>query len=374
MDPQKSAAGAAGEKRAEGSPRRLGRGLSALIGPAPVKVDIPNNIQTSGGGQLVGGVGGSGGAAPDRGAGERGGAALESAAAGVVAAAGPDGGGAVGERVLMVGVGEVVASRFQPRQVFDEEKLKELAESIRSIGVMQPVIVRKRGAEGQRGEGAEGVGYELVAGERRWRAAQLAGLTRIPAIVRELDDESCAAWGLIENMQREDLDPMERAAACRVMMERFGVSAPELASRLGVDRSTVVNLVRLTELEPSIQGMVRRGDLTMGHARALLGVASENGARLALATLVGLEGWSVRKLEMEVKKVGKGLPPARGAVGGVGRSAAVADLEKRLGEHLGTRVKIKTDRSGKRGRVELAFYDLDHFEGLMQRMGYGQGR
>jgi len=318
------------------------------------------------------------------------------------------------DRVVMLRVGDVVPSRFQPRQVFDEVKLRELADSIRSIGVMQPVIVRRHGGTEGSGKGGEhtalesgatksGKGgentalesgatksdatksgatrseYELVAGERRWRAAQLAGLERVPAIVRELDDESCAAWGLIENVQREDLDPMERAAACRVMMERFGVSASDLAGRLGLDRSTVLNLVRLTELEDEIQGMVRRGEVTMGHAKLLLGVPRENGARLALATLVSMEGWSVRKLESEVKKGSARVVSVAGRRGlggnltGGGKSAALLDLEKRLSEHFGTRVKIKTDRSGKRGRIDVAFYNLDHFEGLMQKLGFGLG-
>jgi ParB family chromosome partitioning protein len=314
----------------------------------------------------------------------------------------------VGDRVVMVLVGEVVPSEFQPRQVFDEVKLRELADSIRSIGIMQPLIVRRRkgnrhegtkaesqgaenqGTEGRRDGGAKGEGspladargsvssatgnvkYELVAGERRWRAAQLAGLARVPAIVRELDDQSCASWGLVENVQREDLDPMERAAACRVMMERFGWSQSEVAEQIGLDRSTVANLVRLTELEPEIQQMLRRGELTMGHAKLLLGVSAPS--RLVLAKRASAQGWSVRALEEESKKSARGLsrePERRIAMG---KSASVQDLEKRLGEHFGTRVKIKTDKSGKRGKVELTFYNLDHFEGLMDKLGYGLGQ
>ena len=288
----------------------------------------------------------------------------------------------------MVGVDEIVPSPFQPRVVFDDAKIAELAASIRSIGMMQPIIVRRRDAAGEAELNAGGGGalagktpvarYELVAGERRWRAARVAGLTRVPAIVRDISDDESAAWGLIENVQREDLDPIEKGEACRVMMERFGLSHQDLASRLGLDRSTIVNMVRMTELDGTIQTLVRRGDLTMGHARALLAAPAETGARLALATLVSTEGWSVRKLEQEVKKVAKGkpVPESRAAIAGrVGepaRSASLADLEKRLGEHLGTRVKIKTDKSGKRGRIELAFFDLDHFDGLMGKMGYGE--
>ena len=411
----------------QGGARRLGRGLSSLIGPAPVRVDVPpetpildsdrqyadiiihnNDVSDSdagGGGGGAGGAGGregvaAGGGAMDTGAGGAGVVARERDEGGV--------GGVDSERVLMVAVGEIVPSRFQPRQVFDEVKLRELAESIRSIGLMQPVIVRGAvNAEGRggprrgedRGRGVVGDGgestalesgatrsqaarYELVAGERRWRAAAMAGLERVPVIVRELDDEACATWGLVENLQREDLDPIEKGEACRVMIERFGMTPQGLSERLGVDRSTIVNMVRLTELEESIQRLVRAGDLTMGHARSLLSVPRESGARLALATLVSIEGWSVRKLEQEVKRVAKGKPVAAGrgaaaGVGGVGgaeRSASIADLEKRLGEHLGTRVKIKTDKSGKRGRIEVAFFDLDHFDGLMQRVGFSHGK
>lgn len=417
---QKGAEPERGGGREQGKPgatRRLGRGLSSLIGPAPVRVDVPPTPQTlDSDRQYETDVQYN--------------TVISNPVS--VAVAGPDGGGRVpadpmardakgvesdetpnsrsglpsSDRVVMVAVGDVSPSRFQPREVFDEVKLAELAESIRSIGVMQPVIVRsasassadaggrdRRAPDGQAAglrseetetvKGGDQARYELVAGERRWRAAQLAGLTHVPAIVRDMGDDDAAAWGLIENVQREDLDPIEKGRACRVMMERLGVSPADVAARIGMDRTTIVNLVRLTELEPTIQVMVRRGEVTMGHAKVLLGVPPENGLRLALATLVGIEGWSVRKLEDEVKKVAKGKKPAPGGPrsglgasaiggsGGAGRSAALADLEKRLGEHLGTRVKIKTDKSGKRGRIEMAFFDLDHFEGLMQRVGFG---
>lgn len=382
----------------------MGRGLSSLINPAPVRVDIPNKIQTN---ETVSSVGAEEGKSQRAmGNGGRDAAGMEKhqfrpaseAGAGRELVAPEEG----GDRVVMVLVGEVVPSAFQPRQVFDEVKLKELADSIRAIGIMQPLIVRKReGAKGQRGSGAEGQGegngggsealadkqpvarYELIAGERRWRAAQMAGIARVPAIVREMDDRSSAEWGLIENVQREDLDPMERATACRVMMEKFGSTLTEIAARVGLDRSTVSNLVRLTELEPEIQMLLRRGELTMGHAKLLLGVAAP--MRLALAKRASAQGWSVRTLEEESKKGadGAGATRAGGGVSGsgggerriaVGKSASVQDLEKRMGEHFGTRVKIKTDKSGKRGKIEMSFYNLDHFEGLMDKLGYGLGQ
>lgn len=370
--------------------RRLGRGLSSLIGPAaPVRVEIPNKYQSfepatdvEGAYGVEGGVGGAGatpaavqetpGIAPIGGGEVSGGEARggEVTGEGVGSGGGDLVGG--GERVWMLEVGEVEPSRFQPRQTFDEVKLRELAESIRSIGVMQPVVVRRIEREPEAGGG--GASYELIAGERRWRAAQLAGVVRVPAIVREITDEESAAWGLIENVQREDLDAMEKAWACRGMVERFGLSASDLAEKLGMERSTVANLVRLTELEEPIQKWVRVGKLNAGHAKALL-AAPAGGVRLAAAHLAADLGWSVRRLEQEIKKVLDGQKAAgQGAPSKSEermRSASLVDLEKRIGEHLGTRVSVRPDRSGKRGKIEIAFFDLDHFDGLMQKIGFG---
>lgn len=338
--------------------RRLGKGLSGLIGPAPVKVEVSSQSETP--------------ASPPVSVDTNNVHTQIHAAQNTTI---PTGSGMVepdAERVLMVAVGEVSPSRYQPRQVFDESKIRDLADSIRSIGMMQPVIVRRRDGNGGTGGGAGGgAKFELVAGERRWRAAQLAGLTTVPAIVRELGDEESAAWGLIENVQREDLDPMEKAWACRVMQERFGLTPTTLAERLGLDRSTVSNLVRLTELEEPIQAWVREGKLSAGHAKALLGLEAGE-KRLTTARAASDAGWSVRRLEDEVKKIQSGGAAVGGgtAAAPAGKSASIADLEKRLGEHLGTRVTIRTDRSGKRGKLEIAFFDLDHFDGLMEKMGY----
>lgn len=362
--------------------RRLGRGLSSLIGPAaPVRVDIPNKDQSDTPRARDEGAIGDGGS--EHAASSAGGAAasLSPAQASLDVAAvdpsevdgggvgGADGGSGGGERVWMLEVGEVVPSRFQPRQTFDEVKLRELAESIRAIGVMQPVVVRRIA-----GAGESSARYELIAGERRWRAAQLAGVVRVPAVVREITDEESAAWGLIENVQREDLDAMEKAWACRGMVERFGMSASDLAERLGMERSTVANLVRLTELEEPIQKWVREGKLNAGHAKVLL-AAPAGGVRLAAAHLAADLGWSVRRLEQEMKKVLDGQKAAGHGAPTKGeermRSASLVDLEKRIGEHLGTRVSVRPDRSGKRGKIEIAFFDLDHFDGLMQKIGFG---
>ncbi len=257
----------------------------------------------------------------------------------------------------------------------DESALKGLADSIRVSGVMQPVAVREAGS---------GL-YELVAGERRWRASKIAGLAAIPAVVVRLSDEESAAWGLVENMQREDLNPMERAEGLKRLSEEFGLSHGQVAERVGLERSTVANLVRLVELEEEIRDRVAGGALTAGHGKALLSVPSGK-ARKELAKRCESAGWSVRRLEATIA-----AGAYEGSPGGVriddtgdlgelkvntlSRAQAQArDLEKRLGEHLGTRVRIRTDASGKRGRVMLEFYDLDHFEGLMEKMGFkGEG-
>jgi ParB family chromosome partitioning protein len=247
---------------------------------------------------------------------------------------------------------QIQASPFQPRRTFDEAALNRLAESIRLSGMMQPVLVRRMGG-----------GYELVAGERRWRAAQRAGLAAVPAIVRELSDEESAQFALVENVQREDLNPIERAYAFRGLAERFGLTQAQIAERVGVERVTVTNLMRLIDLEPEIQGMIERGELSGGHGKALL-AAGPGRARVELAAKAASEGWSVRKLEQASKHRGGGVPaPAS-------RLASLVDLEKQLGEHLGTKVSIRTDRGGQKGRIELSFYGLDHFDGIMAKLGF----
>lgn len=264
-------------------------------------------------------------------------------------------------QVVSLDLDRVHPSPYQPRSSFDDGELGQLAESIRRVGVIQPVLVRPV-------PGESGV-YELVAGERRWRAARVAGLVTISAIVVSLDDERAAEWALVENLQRTDLNTMERARALRGLAERFGLSQGHIAERVGLDRSSVANLIRLTDLEEAIQEMIEAGALSAGHGKALLGI-DDREERLRVARLAASEGWSVRRVESCVRK--------GGGVSDVGPSARVAsptlvDLERRLGEFLGTRVRIITTRDGTRGRVSLEFYSLDHFDGLMQKMGFDGG-
>jgi len=257
-------------------------------------------------------------------------------------------------------VADMVVSPFQPRRSIDDGALASLAQSIKRAGVLQPVLVRR---------GDSGGGYELVAGERRWRAAKLAGLTTIPAIVRELKDEEAAEHALVENVQREDLNAMERAWALRALGDRFGLSHAQLAERVGLERPTVANLIRLTELEPEIAGLISAGRLTAGHGKALLAVVGGD-ARLGLAKRAAAEEWSVRTLEQAAAASPLAARPSASKHGKDDpRLAVLADLQRRIGQQLGTKVAITTDRAGKRGSITFEFYGLDHFDALMAKLG-----
>lgn len=259
---------------------------------------------------------------------------------------------------------------YQPRKNIADTDLPALAASIRSAGVMQPVIVRPARRDGTGRAGGGGAMYEIVAGERRWRAAQLAGLTHIPAIIRELNDAQAAEWALVENVQREDLNAMDRALALKKLCERFHVTHADLGARIGLDRSTIANLIRLTELEPEIADLISKNLLGAGHGKALLG-APAGPARVRLAQDAAERSYSVRRLEFEAKQLGK-LPlseaPLRSALPSP-REAVLRDIEKRISQALGTKVLIRTDPTGKRGQITLDFYDLDQFDGLLSRLG-----
>tara|TARA_R110002072_G_scaffold42064_4_gene117520 strand:- start:80857 stop:81879 length:1023 start_codon:yes stop_codon:yes gene_type:complete len=277
-----------------------------------------------------------------------------------------------GERVLELRTDQIGPNPHQPRRVFDEVALEELSQSIAEHGLMQPIVVRSAGEDM----------YELIAGERRWRATTKAGIPQIRAIVVDVDDAQSAQLALIENIQRADLNPIERAQGFVLLTDRFSMTQEQVSTKVGISRSSVANMLRLLELDEEIQLMIASNTLSAGHGKALLS-CKDLEHRLALAHQVHDEHWSVRRLEEAVAEHTlynmQQTPPLEG--GGSAQEPEVApsrmqlvlgDLEERLGEQLSTRVKLKTDKTGKRGSITLQFYDLDHFDGLMSKLGLGE--
>jgi ParB family chromosome partitioning protein len=260
--------------------------------------------------------------------------------------------------VASVPVDKIVANQRQPRQRFKDDAIASLAASIKSAGLMQPIVVRRTGT-----------GFELVAGERRWRAFQELKKTHIPAIIHDIDDQTAAEWALIENLQREDLDAIERADGIWQLMEEFGVSQTEVAGQLGIDRATVSNLLRLRDADVETRDALQEGLISQGHAKALLSCRDLDRRRGLLAKCVR-EGWSVREIERRVQQVA--VTVGGPSTGGLGTEASphVADLEKRLAAHLGTKVAISLGRKKGQGKVTLGFYSLEQFDGLLEKMGF----
>jgi ParB family chromosome partitioning protein len=241
--------------------------------------------------------------------------------------------------------------RFQPRSVFDEDKLAELADSIRAQGVVQPVVVRPVG-ENQ---------FELIAGERRWRAAQIAGIDTIPAVVREVPDEVSVAMALIENIQREDLNPLEEAAALRRLIDDFQMTHQAAADAVGRSRAAVSNLLRLLELMQEVKDMIDMRLIEMGHARALLSLDEK--LQLQAAREVVRKRMSVRDTEDLVRRLKQS-----GKKKGTRRTDPdILSLQNRIGEILGTRVRIQHLASGK-GKLVIAYNNSEEFEGILERL------
>jgi len=251
--------------------------------------------------------------------------------------------------------------KYQPRGGIDPASLEALARSIEQSGLMQPIVVRR--LAGQSGR------YELIAGERRWRAMDRLGRSEVPAIVQVVDDAKAAELALVENLQREDLNPMDRASALRRLADEFGWTHQELADRVGLDRASISNLLRLNELDAGCAAHVRSAALSLGHAKVLLGV-SDLSVRRSLAEQAVGHDWSVRQLEAAVRE---GAVVPRGTSRGKGRtpgSAHLADLRRQLEEHLGTRVELKVGRKKGSGELRIQFFTLDEFDGLMQKIGF----
>jgi ParB family chromosome partitioning protein len=250
-------------------------------------------------------------------------------------------------------VSEVVPNPHQPRRVMNDATLAELAASLKANGLIQPILVRRQGST-----------YELIAGERRLRAARLAGLKTIPAIVRAVDSFTQAQLALVENIQREDLNPIDRANAYRTLVQQLGLTQSELAGRLGEDRSSIANHLRLLELAPDVQSMLRDGRLSLGHAKVLAGVADQ-AEQVRLAELCVAQGLSVRNLERVINEASPAAAPA--AAEKPAASPHVRQVETSIARQLGLRVQLRSGSKGK-GKLIIHYGNLDQFDELMGRL------
>ena len=244
--------------------------------------------------------------------------------------------------------------KYQPRAYFSEESIAELSNSIKAQGIIQPIVLRPIADER----------YEIIAGERRWRAAQLAGLVKVPAVIRTVDDDSALAMSLIENIQREDLNPLEEATALQRLIDDFQFTHQEVADAVGKSRSAVTNTLRLTQLSPPVAEMLVAGDLEMGHARALLTLEAKE--QVVVAKQVVARGLNVRQTEELIRAARKV------AVDGPVKPAQDADtkrLEQNLGQTLGQPVQIKHSRTGA-GKLVISYSSLDELDGILSKMGY----
>ena len=341
------------DQNGKGPVRKLGRGLSALLG-APVQIQVPTGASAS----PTRPVAPVAATAVTSGMGSSTTVPAPSVATPVLA---PEV-SAQGASLVEIPVEQIVPNRRQPRTDFDDANLQALAGSIKQSGLMQPIMVRPRAG-----------GFELIAGERRWRAAKLIGMTVIPAVVRSLSDQDAAELALVENIQREDLNPMERAFALQRLAGEFSMTHQQIAERVGLDRASVSNLLRLADLDPVTADLIRTGKLSQGHGKALLAV-HDLGRRADLAAKSLAGDWSVRELERQAQRLSSGGATqnrSSSAEEPSARQANVADLERQLSEHLGTRVTIQLGRKKGSGRLSIDFFSLDQFDGVMQKIGFG---
>jgi ParB family chromosome partitioning protein len=264
--------------------------------------------------------------------------------------------GRAGEGLRTLAIEDVHPAPGQPRKQFDDARLDELAESIKAQGIIQPLVVRLR----------DGGGYELIAGERRWRAAQRAGLHEVPAVVRDVAEKSAFEMALVENLQREDLNPIEEAQGFERLIEEFGYTQEALASRVGKDRSTVANALRLLRLPAGVRGLVTEGRLSMGHARALLGLEAADEIERLARRVVARE-LSVRQVELLVKREREGQGADKAPPSPNRPSPSARDLGERLSRALGTRVRVVEDGPGK-GHLEIAYHSLDQLDAVLARL------
>ena len=267
-----------------------------------------------------------------------------------------------GDSVVELKINDISPNEGQPRKNFDDTSLQELAASISESGVIQPIIVQKKNG-----------GYRIVAGERRWRAARIAGLTVIPAIVRELSDRETMVQALLENLQREDLNPLEEAYAMQNLLKTHKLTQEQLAKKLGKPRATIANTMRLVNLDDSLQEYIRRGDLSEGHAKVILSLKDKEDQKMAAEMILQKE-MNVRQAEIYVKKIleARENPEAPKAVEVPDErvSLSVKEVETKLKKQLGSRVKLKlTDRSVGKGKIVIEYKDYDDLDRLISILG-----
>ena len=258
-----------------------------------------------------------------------------------------------GRTLLSLPIEAVQRNPAQPRKRFEEAKLEELAASIREHGIVEPILVRR-----------EGSGYRILAGERRWRAAQRAGLKEVPALLRDATEREAFELALVENLQREDLNPIEEAEAFEVLVDDHGLTQEAIAQRVGKERSTVANALRLLRLPADVRDLVKEGQLDMGHARALLGLEGEEAIRKTAQRVVR-EKLSVRATEALVRLLTRKRGPTRPAPA---ETAAVRDLTVRLQRRLGARCRV-LPRSAVAGKLEVEYTSLDELDGILAKIG-----
>jgi len=255
------------------------------------------------------------------------------------------------EDINFIEIDEIAPNESQPRKTFNKEKLEELARSIKTHGVIQPIVVRKQGSH-----------YEVVAGERRWRAARIAGLSEVPCIVRELTDEQNMLVAIIENVQREDLNPIEEARGIRAMIEDYELTQDEVAKAVSKSRPYITNALRMLKLPDAVLDMVSAGKLSAGHARAILSAKEEE--QTEIAKHVETKGLSVREAEKLSKK---GLSFDRKKPGKhPTKNAAVKQIESELSSALGTKVNLS--QNGNKGKIEIEYYSREELEGLIEAL------
>ncbi|MFH1066701.1 MAG: ParB/RepB/Spo0J family partition protein [bacterium] len=264
-----------------------------------------------------------------------------------------------GEKILKVPLHSIVANPNQPRKTFSSKELQELENSIRTLGILQPLLVRRRGEK-----------YELIAGERRWRASQSAGLEEIPVIVREADDLQTMELAMVENLQRADLNPMEEAEGYHVLIERFNLKQDDIAQKVGKSREAVTNALRLRNLAPEVQELVRLGNITTGHAKVILSLSTANEQEM-VAAQVTKRALSVRQTERLVASLYVTSTRKKRSAGSAMANADWRELEFRLQRALGTKVRL-IGTADKGGRVEIDFYNSSDLERILVKLGAAQ--